>query len=207
MNGSVFFILTRGSSGEKDVLLSSLRNLEGVRYAGFVDRVNKNAIRLDLSRRTDFTVSIRPEEPGAVERIVTTYLNDWYGRAPAEEAAKLIERVFICVGPAKSGRTPQHVVVEILPSTPLLPFTAKPAELCRRIVRWDGEKGEYVERGRFIVLYRCWGRKARTSETGISAVAILSKDVDIEGLCYVINLLVDKLVANRLYNVAEMGEV
>jgi len=207
VNGSVFFILTRGSSEEKDVLLSSLRNLEGVRYAGFVDRVNKNAIRLDLSRRTDFNVSIRLEEPGAVERIVTTYLNDWYGRAPAEEVAKLIERVFICVGPVKSGRTPQHVVVEILPSTPLLPFTAKPAELCRRIVRWDGEKGEYVERGRFIVLYRCWGRKARASETGISAVAILSKDVDVEGLCYVINLLVDKLVANRSYNVAEVGEV
>jgi hypothetical protein len=168
--------------------------------------VSENAVRLDVSRGMDFIVSIRPEEPRAVERLVTTYLNDWYERAPTEEVNSLIGRVYRCVGPARSDRIPQHVVAEILPSISVLPFANKPAELCQRILRWE-EKGECVEKGRFIVLYRCWGRKARTPGTGVSAVAIFSKDVDVEGLCYVLNSLLDKLANKRSYNFGEVGKV
>ncbi len=201
-NNSVLFVLTRGSPEDKERLLSSLRNdVEGVKHACLV---SENIVRLDVSRGMDFTVSIRPEEPKAVERLVTTYLNDWYERVPAEVAWTLIGRVFGCVGPARSDRIPQHVVAEILPSISVLPFADKPAELCQRILRWDGERGGYVEKGRFIVLYRCWGRKAKTSGVGVSAVAILSKDVDTEGLCYVLNLLLDKLANKSSYNVGEV---
>jgi len=202
-NDVVLFVLMRGSSEDKERLLDSLRNdVKGVKHACLV---SENAVRLDVSRGMDFIVTIRPEEPRAVERLVTTYLNDWYERAPTEEINSLIGRVFRCVGPARSDRIPQHVVAEICPSISVLPFANKPAELCQRILRWD-EKGERVEKGRFIVLYRCWGRKAKTSGIGVSAVAILSKDVDAEGLCYVLNLLLDKLTNKRSYMVGEVGE-
>jgi len=203
-NNSVLFVLTRGGPEDKERLLSILRNdVEGVKH---VCLVSENAVRLDVSRGTDFTVSIRPEEPRAVERLVTTYLNDWYERAPTEEVNSLIGRVYRCVGPARSDRIPQHVVAEILPSISVLPFANKPAEICQRILRWE-EKGECVEKGRFMVLYRCWGRKARTPGTGVSAVAIFSKDVDVDGLCYVLNSLLDKLVANKhSYSVGEVGK-
>ncbi|MFZ8857222.1 MAG: hypothetical protein ACO2O1_03130 [Candidatus Caldarchaeales archaeon] len=200
-NNSVLFVLTRGNPEDKERLLSSLRNdVEGAKHACFV---SENAVRLDVSRGTDFTVSIRPEEPRAVERLVTTYLNDWYERAPTEEVNSLIGRVYRCVGPARSDRIPQHVVAEILPSISVLPFANKPMELCQQILRWDDEKKERAEKGRFIVLYRCWGRKARTPGIGASVVAIFSKDVDVEGFCYVLNLLLDKLAYKHSYNVGE----
>jgi hypothetical protein len=203
-NNSVLFVLTRGRPEDKESLLSSLRNdVEGAKHACFV---SENAVRLDVSRGMDFTVSIRPEEPSAVERLVTTYLNDWYERAPTEEVNSLIGRVFRCVGPARSDRIPQHIVAEIRPSISVLPFANKPTELCQQILRWDDEKRERVEKGRFIVLYRCWGRKARTPGIGVSAVVILSKDVDAEGLCYVLNLLLDKLAYKHSYNVGEAGK-
>jgi hypothetical protein len=202
-NNFVLFVLMRGSSEDKEKLLDSLRNdVKGVKHACLV---SENAVRLDVSRGTDFIVSIRPEEPRAVERLVTTYLNDWYERAPTEEVNNLIGRVYRCVGPARSDRIPQHVVAEILPSISVLPFANKPAELCQRILRWE-EKGECVEKGRFIVLYRCWGRKARTPGTGVSAVAIFSRDVDVEGLCYVLNSLLDKLANKRSYNFGGVGK-
>jgi hypothetical protein len=203
-NDFVLFVLTRGNPEDKERLLSSLRNdVKGAKHAKLV---SKDVVRLDVSRGMDFTVFIRPEEPRAVERLVTTYLNDWYERVPAEVASTLIGWVFRCVGPARSDRIPQHVVAEILPSISVLPFANKPAELCQRILRWDDEKGGYVEKGRFIVLYRCWGRKAKTSGIGVSAVAILSKDVDAKGLCCVLNSLLDKLANKRSYNVGEVGE-
>jgi len=63
-----------------------------------------------------------------------------------------------------------------------------------------------VGSGKAVVLERIWGQKARTTTVGISTITILNKDVDVEGLCHLLDWLIYKPFSQiRSYKMQEVG--
>jgi hypothetical protein len=198
MSRSVFIILTKGKPEEKEAMLNSLLNVEGVKEV----HLFKKAVTLKIARDVDFSVTIGPNKPSAVYRLVKMSVNDWSASRSDREVEEVVVRVFAYLECGKligkSGRRQRYIVVEILPSMPtkfIKSISIRPSEL-------------YVDvgSGKAVVLERIWGQKARTTTVGISTITILNKDVDVEGLCHLLDWLIYKPFSQiRSYKMQEVG--
>jgi hypothetical protein len=198
MSRSVFTILTKGKPKEREAMLNSLLNVEGVKEV----HLFKKAVTLKIVRDVDFSVTIGAEKPSAVYRLVKMSVNDWSASRSDKEAEEVVVRVFAhlecgkLIG--KSDRRQRYIVVEILPSMPtkfINSISIRPSEL-------------YVDvgSGKAVVLEKIWGQKERTSTVGISTITILNKYVDVEGLCHLLDWLIYKPFSQiRSYKMQEVG--
>ena len=198
MSRSVFIILTKGKPEEKEAMLNSLLNVEGVKEV----HLFKKAVTLKIVRDVDFSVTIGAEKPSAVYRLVKMSVNDWSASRSDREVEEVVVRVFAYLEGGKligkSGRRQRYIVVEILPSMPtkfIKSISIRPSEL-------------YVDvgSGKAVVLEKIWGQKERTSTVGISTITILNKYVDVEGLCHLLDWLIYKPFSQiRSYKMQEVG--
>jgi hypothetical protein len=198
MSRSVFTILTKGKPKEREAMLNSLLNVEGVKEV----HLFKKAVTLKIVRDVDFSVTIGAEKPSAVYRLVKMSVNDWSASRSDKEAEEVVVRVFAhlecgkLIG--KSDRRQRYIVVEVLPSMPtkfINSISIRPSEL-------------YVDvgSGKAVVLEKIWGQKERTSTVGISTITILNKYVDVEGLCHLLDWLIYKPFSQiRSYKMQEVG--
>jgi hypothetical protein len=198
MSRSVFTILTKGKPKEREAMLNSLLNVEGVKEV----HLFKKAVTLKIVRDVDFSVTIGAEKPSAVYRLVKMSVNDWSASRSDKEAEEVVVRVFAhlecgkLIG--KSDRRQRYIVVEILPSMPtkfINSISIRPSELYVN-----------VGSGKAVVLEKIWGQKERTTTVGISTITILNKYVDVEDLCHLLDWLIYKPFSQiRSYKMQEVG--
>jgi hypothetical protein len=129
-------------------------------------------------------------------------VNDWSASRSDRKAEEVIVKVFAHLECGKliekSDRLLCYIVVEILPSLP--------TKFIKSISIWPSELYVDVGSGKAVVLKRIWGQKARTTTVGISTITILNKDVDVEGLCHLLDWLIYKpFFQIRSYKMQEVG--